>query len=510
MRHPVSTSPHSGGSGIGLLVLEEGECPSVVVDVVGGVVEPAAPEDTEPSASEDADGVGMSAPALSGGTIDGGRPGMGEPGVAGPGGEGATQTLVASEAAGDATVLARGVGNGSDAGFGSELVFGGEAEAIVAEFGEDLGGIDGAGAWEGLKDVAVGVLGDESGDEAVSLADLGHEGLEDGEEASDELALGLALELAGESSRRGAETLEELGRRAAPRVVVRLEEALEALLSEASGALRGRVAVEEREGDGTVHVSENHGGTGPEAFQEATELVGELDASGDEIVAGADGSAQSLGLIRGYTQGWEAVTIGAQDIGEDVGIAGIALAERGRVARPSRFERVGVDRHDTEAGLDERVNEQARGALDRDGELARLTKAREAPDQVGEPLRGVFGNTAVLDSPLLVEETDVVLVTRPIDADVVQWRSFHAVPPQAAGFLRSGVGRTCRGLTERRSGLQVPWRNTLSSVGAFRAGRRSGSHTGRLAASKRGSLHPDAEAYMRAVNLPLTPRKVDQ
>lgn len=49
---------------------------------------PAAPEDTGPGAGEDADGVGMAAPAGAGALIDEGRPLRGVAGVVGEGREG--------------------------------------------------------------------------------------------------------------------------------------------------------------------------------------------------------------------------------------------------------------------------------------------------------------------------------------------------------------------------------------------------------------------------------------
>ena len=65
MRRPVSTR---GG--------EEALEAAVVVGVVGGVVVPGAPEDAQPGAAEDADGVGVVAAALAGAVVDVGGPGV--------------------------------------------------------------------------------------------------------------------------------------------------------------------------------------------------------------------------------------------------------------------------------------------------------------------------------------------------------------------------------------------------------------------------------------------------
>jgi len=511
MRHPVSSCPPSGShGGGGAGCVEEGQSPSVFVDVVGGAGLPAAPEDADPGASQDAHGVGVIAPTSASVPVDGSGPGMGVAGVVGPSGEGLTKPLVAGEAAGDAPVFAGGVGDGGDPAFAGELILGSEAKAIVAELGEDLSGIDGSGPGERLEDRAIGVLGEVGGDEAVEVTDLDDHELEDGGETADELALGLALEFLGVTRRGGAETIEELRGGATAAVRAPLEEALQSLLSEAGRAGGGGIAVEEGKGDRTVDVGEDDGGAGPEALQKATKLIGELDARGHQVVTGAHGGAQSLGGVGRNAQRPKAVAVGAEEVGEDVRVAGVALAERGAVAGTCGLERVGVDGHHREARLDERVDQQAGRSFDGDGQALAIAEAPQLAEEIGQSLRGVRDDELCLDGASRVQDADVVFDAGPVDADEVTWRSFHAVPPKAEGFLRSGVGRTCRRLTDRRSGLQVPWRNTLSSVWAFRAGRRSGSHAGRLAASELGSLHPDAEASSNAVNLPRLTPKVDQ
>ena len=59
--------------------------------VVGGVVVPAAPDDPQPGAGQDPDGVGVVEPASSGSGV----------GVLGPGVSGAAQAVVAAAAEGD-------------------------------------------------------------------------------------------------------------------------------------------------------------------------------------------------------------------------------------------------------------------------------------------------------------------------------------------------------------------------------------------------------------------------
>jgi hypothetical protein len=63
--------------------------------------------------------------------------------------------------------------------------------------------------------------------------------------------------------------------------------------------------------------------------------------------------------------------IGAQEIGEHVRIARIALAAGGAIAGARRLEHIRVDRHDAEPGGEQRVDEQAGGALQGDSQSCR-------------------------------------------------------------------------------------------------------------------------------------------
>ena len=60
------------------------------------------------------------------------------------------------------------------------------------------------------------------------------------------------------------------------------------------------------------------------------ELIGESDALGDQVVAAADQGAQRRISSEGGRSGAEAMAVGAQQIGEDEGVAGIALAPAAR------------------------------------------------------------------------------------------------------------------------------------------------------------------------------------
>ena len=129
--------------------------------VVGGFVLPAVPDDEQPGAGEDADGVGVVVAAGAGSLVEVVGPGAGAAGVAGEVGDGIAELFVTRPAEGDGAELAGLAGGGCGAGEGFG---GGEPGAAVADLGEQPCGADGAGPGQRREDVAVGVGGQLGGD----------------------------------------------------------------------------------------------------------------------------------------------------------------------------------------------------------------------------------------------------------------------------------------------------------------------------------------------------------
>ncbi len=441
MRHPVSTPDFSGCNF---------SCGAVLFRVVKGLVLPGFPEDAEPGAGEDTDGVRVLASALTGSAIDVCCPGRGMSRVVGEAGDGLSEVLVTGPSEHDAAAFAGGVGDGTDAGLGGELIFGGEALADVAEFGQDRCCADASGAGEGHDDLTVGQVGHGVLDARGQLGDLADEAFEDGDERAGDLALGVGLCIAGEARGRGLQPGQEFGGRSAPAIGVLGHEAGEALFAETAGAVGRGIAADEGERDRAVDGGEDGGGARPEALEQAAELVGQGNALVDQVAACAHQGPQRPDVVGGRQQRAESVTVGAQDVGQHEGVARIALAAGGAVARPAGFDDVGVDRDDGVPGLDQGVDDQTRRPLNGDRQVGRWSDALELGRHVGQPCRIVADLKADDDLTGAVDDAKGMACAAPVQTPM---KSHSLISSACVSFARAG--RSCGSLTDRRSGWRA-------------------------------------------------------
>src|SRR5437763_11458606 len=121
--------------GVGLLGAVAGR-------VVGGAGVPAGPDDAEPGAHEDADGVRVALAAGAGVAVEPGGPGGGVAGIVGPGAERLAGAGVGGPAEAHGPALAGGLGDRHGADLGRGLVGGGGAGEDRAGLGQDLGEVD--------------------------------------------------------------------------------------------------------------------------------------------------------------------------------------------------------------------------------------------------------------------------------------------------------------------------------------------------------------------------------
>jgi hypothetical protein len=101
MSSPVSSRP-----------VQDGLESAVFGGVVWDAVLPASPDDVQPGAGQDADGVRVVVTAVAGSLVEVGGPGVGVVGVAGEVGDGAAELFVDGPAEADDLVLAGLAGGG--------------------------------------------------------------------------------------------------------------------------------------------------------------------------------------------------------------------------------------------------------------------------------------------------------------------------------------------------------------------------------------------------------------
>src|SRR5579872_3604821 len=187
-----------------LILVEQGlEC-AVAGGVVGGLVLPAVPDDEQPGAGEDADGVGVVVASGAGAVVEVGGPGACVAGVAGEVGDGVAELLVTGPAEGDGAYFAGLAGGGRGAGEAGEGLGGGEPGAAVADPGEQAGGADGSRAGQRGEDVRVGVQGELLADLLGQCLDLAGQDDQDGVQGAGDAGVGQAL-VAGGAARRGGQ-----------------------------------------------------------------------------------------------------------------------------------------------------------------------------------------------------------------------------------------------------------------------------------------------------------------
>src|SRR5690606_11415771 len=132
------------------------------------------------------------------------------------------------------------------------------------------------------------------------------QGREDFGERARHLALDLGFGLPGTPGRGGMQANEQLCRTAPSALVLSRDAGRAALLAEPGGTVRGWIAAHEGERDRAVDVGEDDSGAGPEAVEQAAQLVGQTDALSDQLVTTAGQGAQSLRRVGAGGEGTEA------------------------------------------------------------------------------------------------------------------------------------------------------------------------------------------------------------
>ncbi len=390
--------------------------------------------------------MGVIAAACPGLGVDACCPGVGVARVVGHAGQRGAQSVVAGPAERDGLGLARGVGDWRDAGLCSQVFVTVEALAHAAQLGQDLRGADAPSAREAHQDAAIVDGADVVLDPAGEQPDLIDKTIKGACQTERQLALGLHLQFAHSDGRCLVQPIQQFLRAAPAAVGVLGAERGHALGPQAGRGLRRGVAQDEGQADGRVHVSEDLSSAGPEGLQQAAQLVGQLHAGGHQVIAPAHQGAQRADVVALRRQRLEAVAVGAQQVGQQVGVTGVALAAVAAVARSGGLDDVGVDRDDREASLQQRIDDQTRGALDGHSSDPCATQATA---QLGQAGGIVIDLELQMHAAVLVDDTSSVGSAGPVQPGKA---NAHGQTPASCG-MTCRVGRPGGSLTDRRSWL---------------------------------------------------------
>jgi len=116
----------------------------------------------------------------------------------------------------------------------------------------------------------------------------------------------------------------------------------------------------------------------------------------------------------------EAMPVGAQRVGEHVGVAAVVLGAGDGVAIAEAVELLGIDRIDLEAALEQDLDDGTVRRLDRNGDRRRLRAARrlQPTAHLRQPDAAVCEGALVNNLAAGVNKADLVRLGRPIDAGV--------------------------------------------------------------------------------------------
>lgn len=183
----------------------------------------------------------------------------------------------------------------------------------------------------------------------------------------------------------------------------------------------------------------------------SAQLLDETDPGAHEVLAGANARPQCH-RGRGVRQERaQAVAVGAQDVGEDVGIGAVVLVAGKAVAAAQGLDVTAGDDDDRQARAHESVDDRAVGPFDGDS----VDPAQpEPPDELPQAGLAVVDLVALDDRAGPVDDADRVAPGRPVDAGIGRGR-MHAC--LRAGPISLGAplvtGRVRRSLTDPALGM---------------------------------------------------------
>ena len=150
---------------------------------------------------------------------------------------------------------------------------------------------------------------------------------------------------------------------------------------------------QEPQRDRGVDVAEQPDRAGEGDLQVRAELVGHRDPGGDQVLAGAHRHPQRDRGLAVPGQRPQPGSVGAQHVGQDVGVERVVLVAGRAVAAAQVLQLLRCDHHHREVGVEQRLDHRPVRALDRDLDHPGPAQPRH---QLAQPGQGVGDGEPVL------------------------------------------------------------------------------------------------------------------
>ena len=183
-------------------------------------------------------------------------------------------------------------------------------------------------------------------------------------------------------------------------------------LREPGGLGLGGKAAQERQTDRDVELVEQPNGAGEVVLQHRQELVVDRDPMIDQVVPGADQHPKSDGLGAVGLHNRPATRVGAQCVGQDVGVEAVVLVACRSVSGAQGLHLPGGDDHDLEALAEQVLDDRAVAALDADP--ADATSGQQRGD-LGQTRSRVRDSDLFDAPPAIIDDAQGVVLPGPVD-----------------------------------------------------------------------------------------------
>jgi hypothetical protein len=196
-----------------------------------------------------------------------------------------------------------------------------------------------------------------------------------------------------------------------------------------------------------VDGGEDPAGAGPEGVELRSELVGERDLLLDQVLARPGQRPERFRLVAVGLEQPQPVHVRAGELGQDVGVEAVRLAT-GAVAVAGRGQLVGMDGNDGDAGVEEPVDDEPVGLLDRDP--CHLLRS-QSPDELCEAVLAM-DDASLVDPAAAGADNEPVLLAGQVEAGGALLHRTSFIDS------RAGCGPTG----------EVPWRMLIDGPSAGR------------------------------------------